>query len=117
MVLAALVLLVLHSLHRYLYFMENEEDECSEYHPHDTSRYCQFCFDQWHPNQIERPYTNNPVIKRYPRRSYCILRNCVRVSDLIKVPTDTCFELTRGPRAGPSCDTCTGGDGGQAGQT
>ena len=63
-------------------------------------RYCQFCFDQWHPHQIERPYTNNPVIplldavydhviKRYPRRSYCILRNCVRVSDLIKVTTST----------------------------
>ena len=59
--------------------MENEEDECSEYHPHDTSRYCQFCFDQWHPNRIERPYTNNPVIplldsvydhviKKYPRK-------------------------------------------------
>ena len=112
-----------HSLHRYLYFMENEEDECSEYHPHDTSRYCQFCFDQWHPNQIERPYTNNPVIplldsvydhviKRYPRRSYCILRNCVRVSDLIKVPTDTCFELTRGPRPGTSCESCGDGLGG-----
>ena len=26
--------------------MENEDDECSEYHPHDTSRYCQFCLDQ-----------------------------------------------------------------------
>merc|ERR1719309_1835915 len=98
-----------HSLHRYLYFMENEDDECSEYHPHDTDRYCQFCLNQWHPNQIERPYTNNPVIplldsvynhviKRYPRRSYCILRNCVRVSDLIKSPQDTCFELTRGSR-------------------
>ena len=95
-----------HSLHRYLYFMENEDDECSEYHPHDTSRYCQFCFDQWHPHQIERPFTNNPVIplldsvydhvmRKYPRRSYCILRNCVRVSDLIKSPGDTCFELTR----------------------
>ena len=121
-----------HSLHRYLYFMENEEDECSEYHPHDTSRYCQFCFDQWHPNQIERPYTNNPVIplldsvydhviKRYPKRSYCILRNCVRVSDLIKVPTDTCFELTRGPRAGTSCEGCGGagvsGGGGEPSMT
>ena len=112
-----------HSLHRYLYFMENEEDECSEYHPHDTSRYCQFCFDQWHPNQIERPYTNNPVIplldsvydhviKRYPRRSFCILRNCVRVSDLIRSPTDTCFELTRGPRASSGCDSCAAGGGG-----
>jgi len=106
-----------HSLHRYLYFMENEEEECSEYHPHDTTRYCQFCFDQWHPNQIERPHTNNPVIplldsvydhviKRYPRRSYCILRNCVRVSDLIKSPQDTCFELTRGSRG--SCTRVQG---------
>ena len=99
---------------RYLYFMENEEDECSSYHPHDTDRYCQFCLDQWHPNQvrchtnvalthyfhdslvqIERPFTNNPVIplldcvydhviKRYPKRSFCILRNCVRVSDLLR---------------------------------
>jgi len=105
-----------HSLHRYLYFMENEDDECSEYHPHDTSRYCQFCFDQWHPNQIERPYTNNPVIplldsvydhviKRYPKRSYCILRNCVRVSDLLKSTGDTVFELVRPPRA-PSCQVC-----------
>ena len=45
--------------------------------------------------QIERPFTNNPVIplldcvydhviKRYPKRSFCILRNCVRVSDLLK---------------------------------
>ena len=94
--------------------MENEEDECSSYHPHDTDRYCQFCLDQWHPNQvsvrickdfklhsthiynqIERPFTNNPVIplldcvydhviKRYPKRSFCILRNCVRVSDLLR---------------------------------
>jgi len=105
-----------HTLHRYLYFMENEDDECSEYHPHDTSRYCQFCFDQWHPHQIERPYTNNPVIplldsvydhviKRYPRRSYCILRNCVRVSDLIRSPGDTCFELTRARRVAIT-DTC-----------
>ena len=69
-------------------------------------RYCQFCFDQWHPHQIERPYTNNPVIplldavydhviKRYPRRSYCILRNCVRVSDLIKVTTSAYLISTR----------------------
>ena len=45
--------------------------------------------------QIERPFTNNPVIplldcvydhviKRYPKRSFCILRNCVRVSDLLR---------------------------------
>ena len=38
-------------------------------------------------------------------RSYCILRNCVRVSDLIKSPGDTCFELTRARRVTPS-DTC-----------
>jgi len=105
-----------HSLHRYLYFMENEEDECSEYHPHDTSRYCQFCFDQWHPNRIERPYTNNPVIplldsvydhviKKYPRKSYCILRNCVRVSDLLRATQDSVFELVRPARA-PSCHVC-----------
>ena len=48
----------------------------------------------YHP-QIERPFTNNPVIplldcvydhviKRYPKRSFCILRNCVRVSDLLR---------------------------------
>lgn len=102
-----------HSLHRYLYFMENEDDECSEYHPHDTTRYCQFCLDQWHPNQIERPYTNNPVIplldsvydhviKRYPKRSFCILRNCVRVSDLITATDSTVFELLRPPTL-PTC--------------
>ena len=45
--------------------------------------------------QIERPFTNNPVIplldcvydhviKRYPKRAFCILRNCVRVSDLLR---------------------------------
>lgn len=105
-----------HSLHRYLYFMENEDDECSEYHPHDTSRYCQFCLDQWHPNMKERPYTNNPVIplldsvynhviKRYPKRSFCILRNCVRVSDLIHSKESTVFELVRPGRA-PSCQAC-----------
>ena len=92
---------------RYLYFMENEYDESSEYHPHDTSRYCQFFFDLWHPNQIERPYTSNPVIplldsvydrviKRHPKRSYCILRNCVRVSDLLKSTVETVFELVQG---------------------
>ena len=55
------------------------------------------------------------VIKRYPRRSYCILRNCVRVSDLIKVPTDTCFELTRGSRTETSCERCGGAGGGGGG--
>jgi len=106
-----------HSLHRYLYFMENEEDECSEYHPHDTSRYCQFCLDQWHPNHVERPYTNNPVIplldsvynhviKRYPKRSFCILRNCVRVSDLISSTESTVFELVR-PLRSPACQSCS----------
>eukprot|EP00088_Acartia_fossae_P045155 TRINITY_DN4838_c0_g2_i2.p1 TRINITY_DN4838_c0_g2~~TRINITY_DN4838_c0_g2_i2.p1 ORF type:complete len:1164 (-),score=256.22 TRINITY_DN4838_c0_g2_i2:454-3480(-) len=106
-----------HSLHRYLFFMENEEDECSEYHPHDTTRYCQFCLDQWHPNQVERPYTNNPVIplldpvykhviKRYPKRSYLILRNCVCVSDLIKSTDSTVFELVR-PRRAPVCKACS----------
>jgi len=106
-----------HSLHRYLYFMENEEDECSEYHPHDTSRYCQFCLDQWHPNYVERSHTNNPVIplldsvynhviKRYPKRSFCILRNCVRVSDLIGSTKSTVFELVR-PLRPPTCNSCT----------
>ena len=38
-------------------------------------------------------------------RSFCILRNCVRVSDLIKSPGDTCFELTRARRVTPS-DMC-----------
>ena len=47
------------------------------------------------PSQIERPFTNNPVIplldcvydhviKRYPKRAFCILRNCVKVSDLLR---------------------------------
>ena len=46
-------------------------------------------------SQIERPFTNNPVIplldcvydhviKRYPKRAFCILRNCVKVSDLLR---------------------------------
>ena len=46
-------------------------------------------------SQIERPFTNNPVIPlldcvydhvitRYPKRAFCILRNCVRVSDLLR---------------------------------
>ena len=38
---------------RYLFFMRTEDGECSNYHPHDTSRYCQFCLDQWHPNQVK----------------------------------------------------------------
>ena len=38
-------------------------------------------------------------------RSYCILRNCVRVSDLIRSPGDTCFELTRARRVAIT-DTC-----------
>ena len=64
---------------RYLYFMENEDDESSAYHPHDIRRYCQFCLDQHHPNAVERPFTVNPVIplhdgiydhvvKKYPKR-------------------------------------------------
>ena len=71
-----------HSLHRYLFFMENEEDEDSAYHPHDLSRYCQFCLDRLsHPGMgaVERPFTINPVIplidpiydhviKKYPKR-------------------------------------------------
>ena len=47
------------------------------------------------PSQIERPFTNNPVIplldcvydhviKRYPKRAFCILRNCVKVSDFLR---------------------------------
>lgn len=55
-----------HSLHRYLFFMENEEDEASAYHPHDVTRYCQFCLDQLHPNAVERPFTINPVIPLLP---------------------------------------------------
>ena len=65
--------------------MENEEDEASAYHPHDVARYCQFCIDMLHPNVLERNWTVNPVIplldeiydhvlRRYPKRSYCILR-------------------------------------------
>jgi len=95
-----------HSLHRYLFFMENEEDECSAYHPHDLRRYCQFCLDQLHPRVIERPGTVNPVIpllddvhehvrRKYPKRSYCILRNCVKVSDLIAAAESNVYELVR----------------------
>ena len=95
-----------HSLHRYLFFMENEEDEDSAYHPHDLTRYCQFCLDRLHPVAVERPFTINPVIplidpiydhviKKYPKRSYCILRNCVKVSDLVQCPKSTVYELLR----------------------
>ena len=28
-----------HSLHRYLFFMEDENDEQSAYHPHDLTKY------------------------------------------------------------------------------
>ena len=58
---------------------------------------CMFAISQSHidSTQIERPFTNNPVIplldcvydhviKRYPKRAFCILRNCVRVSDLLR---------------------------------
>ena len=95
-----------HSLHRYLFFMEDENDEQSAYHPHDLSKYCQFCLDRLHPVTVERPFTVNPiiplvdsiydhVIKRYPKRSYCILRNCIRVSDLIDSTKSSVFELMR----------------------
>ncbi|CAB4067446.1 unnamed protein product [Lepeophtheirus salmonis] len=95
-----------HSLHRYLFFMENEDDENSAYHPHDITRYCQFCLDQLHPNAVERPFTINPIIplidniydyvlKKYPKRSFCILRNCVKVSDLLQAPYSTIYELER----------------------
>ena len=84
-------------------------------------------------SQIERPFTNNPVIplldcvydhviKRYPKRAFCILRNCVRVSDLLRSTEvsrtntegpklslfhqETVFELVRPPRA-PSCPACS----------
>ncbi|QQP32315.1 Hypothetical protein FKW44_024237 [Caligus rogercresseyi] len=40
-----------HSLHRYLFFMENEDDENSAYHPHDISRYCQFCLEPASPQR------------------------------------------------------------------
>lgn len=95
-----------HSLHRYLFFMEDENDEQSAYHPHDLAKYCQFCLDRLHPVTAERPFTVNPiiplvdpiydhVIKRYPKRSYCILRNCIRVSDLIQSTQSSVFELMR----------------------
>lgn len=90
--------------------MENEDDENSAYHPHDITQYCQFCLDQLHPNYVERRNTINPVIplvdeiynhvlKKYPKRSFCILRNCVRVSDLLASPSNTVFELVRRPAA------------------
>ncbi len=95
-----------HSLHRYLFFMEDENDEDSAYHPHDLGKYCQFCLDRMQPVAVERPFTVNPiiplidpiydhVIKKYPKRSYCILRNCIRVSDLIESTSSTVFELLR----------------------
>ena len=90
--------------------MENEDDENSAYHPHDLNRYCQFCLDRYSSCTaalgVERHFTINPVIplidpiydhviKKYPKRSYCILRNCVKVSDLINCPKSTVFELLR----------------------
>ena len=51
-----------HSLHRYLFFMEDENDEQSAYHPHDLAKYCQFCLDRLHPVTVERPFTVNPII-------------------------------------------------------
>ena len=86
--------------------MEDENDEDSAYHPHDLSKYCQFCLDRMQPVAVERPFTVNPiiplvdpsydhVIKKYPKRSYCILRNCIRVSDLLKSSSSTVFELLR----------------------
>ena len=86
--------------------MEDENDEQSAYHPHDLAKYCQFCLDRLHPVTVERPFTVNPiiplvdpiydhVIKRYPKRSFCILRNCIRVSDLISSTKSSVFELLR----------------------
>ena len=40
--------------------MENEEDECSEYHPHDTLRYCQFCLDQVNKHFINQQFIQYP---------------------------------------------------------
>ena len=34
---------------------------------------------------------------RYPKRSFCILRNCIRVSDLIQSTKSSVFELLRPP--------------------
>eukprot|EP00094_Tigriopus_californicus_P010814 TCALIF_10431-PA protein Name:"Protein of unknown function" AED:0.01 eAED:0.01 QI:0/0.5/0.33/0.66/0.5/0.33/3/50/1148 len=95
-----------HSLHRFLYFFSSGEDEEEIYHPHNIRRYCQFCLDQNHPKGIERPFTTNPIIplldviynhvlKKYPRRSYCILRNCIPVSQLVHAPQSTVFEILR----------------------
>lgn len=95
-----------HSLHRFLYFFSSGEDEEEIYHPHNIRRYCQFCLDQNHPKGIERPFTTNPIIplldviynhvlKKYPRRSYCILRNCIPVSQLVHAPESTVFEILR----------------------
>ena len=91
---------------RYLFFMEDENDEQSAYHPHDLTKYCQFCLDKLHPITVERPFTVNPiiplidpiydhVIRKYPKRSFCILRNCIRVSDLIQSTQSSVFELQR----------------------
>eukprot|EP00095_Tigriopus_kingsejongensis_P004785 maker-scaffold77_size404793-snap-gene-3.29 protein:Tk04785 transcript:maker-scaffold77_size404793-snap-gene-3.29-mRNA-1 annotation:"hypothetical protein" len=90
-----------HSLHRFLYFYEEDV-----YHPHNIKRYCQFCLDQNHPKAIERPFTNNPIIplldviynhvlRKYPKRSYCILRNCIPVSQLVDAPQATVFEILK----------------------
>lgn len=100
-----------HSLHRYLFFMEDENDEESAYHPHDLAKYCQFCLDKLVQSSTttfstERPFTVNPIIplvdsiydhvvKKYPKRSNCILRNCIRVSDLIGSTRSTVYELQR----------------------
>ena len=86
--------------------MEDENDEQSAYHPHDLTKYCQFCLDKLHPITVERPFTVNPiiplidpiydhVIRKYPKRSFCILRNCIRVSDLIQSTQSSVFELQR----------------------
>ena len=65
-----------------------------------------FCLDKLHPITVERPFTVNPiiplidpvydhVIRKYPKRSFCILRNCIRVSDLIQSTKSSVFELQR----------------------
>ena len=62
--------------------------------------------DKLHPITVERPFTVNPiiplidpiydhVIRKYPKRSFCILRNCIRVSDLIQSTKSSVFELQR----------------------
>ena len=37
----------------------------------------------------------SPSIRKYPKRSFCILRNCIRVSDLIQSTKSSVFELQR----------------------